>query len=112
MIVLLCKIEFHICYCRNLADKVVAVLKTFLCCVYIIKLPFHGIYRNLEFQTQISRKASFPVKKSGLGHVSQTTKPYHSLNSPKMLRSFSCIGNCEVEIECFLEECLGKDTCT
>lgn len=64
MIVLLCKIEFHICYCRNPADKVVSVLKNFLCCVYIIKLPFHGIYRNLEFQTQISRRTSFPVKKS------------------------------------------------
>ena len=110
MIVPLCKTEFHICYCRNLIDKVVAMLKNFLCCVYAIQLPFHGIYRNLGFQTQISIKAPFPVKKSGLGHVSETPTPYHSLTSQRMLRSFSCIGNCEAEMEYFLKECLGGDT--
>lgn len=90
----LCKIGFHVCYCRNLADKVVV-----LCYVYAIQLPFHAIYINLGFQTQISRKAPFPVKKSILGHVSQTPTPYHSLTSQRTLRSFSCIGNCEVEMQ-------------
>jgi len=35
VIVPLCKIEFHICYCRNLADKVAAVLKMF-CAVFTL----------------------------------------------------------------------------
>lgn len=110
VIVPLCKIGFHIYCCRNLADKVVAVLKNFLCCVYAVQLPFHGIYRNLGFQTQISRKPPFSVKKSGLGHVSQTPTPYLSVTSQRMLRSFSCIGNCGVEMEYFLKECQGGDT--
>lgn len=110
MVVLLCKTEFHICYYRNLTDKVVIVLKNFQCCFYAIQLPFRGFCINIAFQTKISRKAHFPVKKSALWHISQTPTTYHCLTSQRMISSFSCIGNCGVEMEYFLQECLRGDT--